>query len=338
MSSNTPGYPGGYPNYPPQSDQGYGATPSYGGGRPDSYDRRQPPSYGAAQRPLSDPSSGRRYGDSREPSSAPAPKSRRGLLIGLSVAVVLVLLLVGGAVVLMAYQSSEAAIPVAAANDYCQDLKAQNYTGAYAMLSSAYKAAINQTQYTQANSLHDQLDGKIKDCSVESAPAAGFSLTINNTAADLSAKITRNKAFAGGISLIKEGDTWKINAVDESLQGTDVEPLAVGQNFCTALAAKNYTAAYGDFSARRQQAIGSQTDYANAMKANFNSGGVSITGCKMRLDTYSVAPADDTAAVTMELDVKVSTSSGSQVQAVPLKITFVKNGDQWKIDDAQVSS
>ncbi|HEV8190363.1 MAG TPA: hypothetical protein VGP82_02610, partial [Ktedonobacterales bacterium] len=154
----------------------------------------------------------------------------------------------------------------------------------------------------------------------------------------LSATITRNKAFSGGISLVKEGDSWKVNAVDEALQGTDVEPLAVGQNFCSALAAKNYTAAYSDFSARRQQAIGSQTDYASAMKANFNTGGVSISGCKVRLDTYSVAPADDAASVTMELNVKVSTASGSQVQAVPLKITFTKNGNQWKIDDSEVSA
>src|SRR5262249_27727311 len=160
-------------------------------------------------------------------------------------------------------------------NTYCQALQTQNYAGAYALLSSTYRAAIDQTQYIQVNSLHDQLDGKIKDCSVQSVPTTGFSLTINNSAADLSATITRNKTFAGGISLVKEGDAWKINAVDESLQGSDVEPLAVGQKFCTALAAKNYAAAYGDFSAQRQHAIGSQTEYANAMKANFNSGGVS---------------------------------------------------------------
>jgi ketosteroid isomerase-like protein len=339
MSSNTPGYPGGYPNYPPQPDQGYGATPSPSyGGRPDSYGGRQPSHYGDAQRPLSDPSAARYYDASRGPGTAPAPKSRRGLWIGLIAAIVVVLLLVGGAGILMAYQSSEATKPIAAASAYCQYLKAQNYTGAYAMLSSAYKAKISQAQYTQANSLHDQLDGKVKDCGVQNTPASGFSLAFNNTAADLSATITRNKPFSGGISLVKEGDNWKVNAVDESLQGTDVEPLAVGQSFCSALAAKNYAAAYGDFSAKRQQAIGSQSDYANAMKANFNTGGVSITGCKMRLDTYSVAPAGDAASVTMELDVKVSTSSGSQVQAVPLKIRFTKSGDQWKIDDAEVSS
>ena len=117
-----------------------------------------------------------------------------------------------------------------------------------------------------------------------------------------------------------------------------MEPLAVGQNFCSALAAKNYTAAYADFSATRQQAIGSQSDYANAMKANFGGNGVSITGCKMRLDTYSVAATDASASITMELDVKVSTSAGSQVQAVPLKISFTKTSGQWKIDDAEVSA
>ncbi len=363
MSSNTPDNPGGYPNYPPQSDQayspmppqpnqGYGPapTPSYGSGWPPSpppAGASQPASYLPAQQPSQElppaasytpPSYYTDHPEGSSPNPTPAQRSRRGLWIGLAALVVVVLLLAGGAVVYSSYQNGEAARPVAAANAFCQALETQNYTAAYGMLSSAYTAKLSQADFTQANQLHDQLDGKVKDCSVQAPSPAGFSFT-HSTAADLSAKITRNKTFSGGISLIKQGDNWKVNAIDASLQGTDVGALAVAQNFCTALAAKNYAAAYADFSPTRQQAIGSQTDYANAMKANFGGNGVSITGCKMRLDTYSVAPADDAASITMELNVKVSTaSSGSQVQAVPLKITFAKTGGQWKIDDAEVSA
>ena len=51
MSSNTPGYPGGYSNYPPQSDQGYGADrpPTAGGARPPM--AMTSSLYGAARRP-----------------------------------------------------------------------------------------------------------------------------------------------------------------------------------------------------------------------------------------------------------------------------------------------
>ena len=87
----------------------------------------------------------------------------------------------------MLYQTSEAAKPVAVANAFCQDMKTQNYTGAYSLLSSAYKADVSQADYIQANQLHDQLDGKIKDCGVAGTSSSGFSFTINNTAADLSA-------------------------------------------------------------------------------------------------------------------------------------------------------
>src|SRR5690242_5229162 len=144
MSSNTPGSPGGYPNYPPQPDQGYGSvpSPSYGGRTSGSYD--PPQQYGPPTRLRPEPRSAQYYGQGREPASDPAPKSRRGLWIGLIAVVVVLLLVGGGALALSAYQSSEAAKPVSVANAFCQDLKTQNYTDAYSMLSSTYQAAIKQ--------------------------------------------------------------------------------------------------------------------------------------------------------------------------------------------------
>src|SRR5215475_10080490 len=114
MPSNTPDYPGGYPNYVPQSDQGYGTppSPSYGARRPEPYDVRQPSSNEATQRSLSEPAQGRYYGDTRGRGSAPAPTSRRGGWIGLIVAVFVVLLLAGGVGLYLVYQSGETTKPV----------------------------------------------------------------------------------------------------------------------------------------------------------------------------------------------------------------------------------
>jgi hypothetical protein len=331
---NTPGYPGGYSSYPPQPDQGYGtpSSPSYGRQQPPSFGELQAPNYADGQRPAYDPSRRLAPYDRGQP-----PRSRRGLLIGLAVAVIVPLLLLGGGGLLIAYQTAQAAKPLEAANAYCQDLKTQNYAAAYTMLASSYKSGISQTQFAQASQLRDQLDGKVKDCAAQKTIGSGFSLDVNPTSANLSAQVTRNKTFSGSLALVKEGDAWKVSRIDDLLQGTDIGPLAVGQHFCSSLVARNYAAAYGDFSARRKQAIGSQTDYVNAMKKNFGGSGVSVSGCKTRLDTYSVAPADDSASVTMELDVKVSTQAGTQTQPIPLKITFAKNGGAWKIDDAQVA-
>src|SRR5262245_28646266 len=130
MSSNTPGYPGGFPNYPPQPDQGYGPmpTPSYGsGGWPPSAagDQRSP--YGTAQPPARRPEPAPQFAPGGSPNAPAGPRSRRGLWIGLAMVVTVLLLLAGGAAILNSYQTSEAARPMAAANAFCQVLKTQDY-------------------------------------------------------------------------------------------------------------------------------------------------------------------------------------------------------------------
>ena len=223
------------------------------------------------------------------------------------------------------------------ATTFCNDLRAQKYTDAYSLLSSGYQAQITGKDFTAFNQVHDQLDGKVRQCGLAGLQNnAGFNLNLNPQSASFNAQITRNRSYTGEVSLVKQNGSWKIDSVDDSLQGSDVGGLTTGSQFCQALAAQDYTAVYAMFTPAYQQQIGSAENYANGLKAVFGDGQFQITGCQPQIDTYTVTAQDDAASVSGAFDIKVTTDAGALTVQVPFKIAFAKISGAWKISDLEV--
>ncbi|MGH2515389.1 MAG: hypothetical protein ACRDHP_07015 [Ktedonobacterales bacterium] len=302
----TPEYPGGFP---PRQDNTYqqqaGAPQGYG--QPGS----QPQNYAAPA-----------------PSTRPVRKRRHPVRIALLVILVLVLLGAGGVFV---YAQSVRGAITAAAQSFCTDLKTQNYTGAYALLSSGYQTKVTQPQFLQAGQLHDAIDGKVQGCSAtDSGGGLSALLQLGSTTVTFPAQITRNKPFTGDMTLVNQGGAWKVDAIDTSLQGTALGPVIVANDYCAALAAGNVQQAYSDLSPDYQSRLGSEQQYAQSLQ-NVLTQGVTLTGCTPDLTTYSVT------GTTAKLNGALAVQENGVSVNIPIALTFAEgNAGVWKIDSVTV--
>lgn len=314
---STPEYPGGYsprPGNPYQPHPGqtppgaFGPAPTVQGALPQS---SQPQGYASAA-----------------PPTQPVRKRRHPVRI--AVLILLVLLVLGAGGLFLYARAFEGAI-TAAAQSFCSDLKSQNYSGAYALLSTGYQAKVTPQQFAQAGQLHDQIDGKVQNCSASGeASGLGAVLQLGSTSVTFPARITRSKSFSGNMTLVNQGGTWKVDAVDESLQGTTLGPILVANDYCSALAAGNVQQAYGDLSPDYQSRLGSEQQYAQTLQSVLTQG-VSITGCTPDLSSYSVS------GTTAKLNGSLAVQENGVSASLNVALTFVENSaGVWKIDSLTV--
>ena len=302
----TPEHPGGYS---PRQGNPYQPQPS------------APPGYGQ-------PGSPQAGYAVPAPTTRPVRKRRHPVLIALLIVLVLLVLGAGG---VFAYAQSVRGAITAAAQSFCTDMKAQSYTSAYAVLSSGYQAKVTQQQFFQAGQLHDQIDGKVQGCSAtDGAGGLGALLQLGSTTVSFSAQITRNKTFSGNMTLVNQSGSWKVDAIDASLQGTDLGPILVANDYCASLASGNIQQAYNDLSPDYQSRLGSEQQYAQTLQGVLTQG-VSLTGCTPDLSTYSVT--NTTAKLNGALTVQENGISAN----IPIALTFVEgNTGAWKIDSVTV--
>lgn len=342
MTSDYPGdQPPQYPSRQSRGPQqgsgwqsGYPGNPDYSGNlgnpgnRPNNPSRPYTPSTPQTQ---PDPYTAK-SGEQKTPSS-----QRPRWLIPVIVAALVIVVFGGIAGVVYAIGQSALQASMDTATTFCNDLRAQKYTDAYSLLSSGYQAQITGKDFTAFNQVHDQLDGKVRQCGLAGLQNnAGFNLNLNPQSASFNAQITRNRSYTGEVSLVKQNGSWKIDSVEDSLQGSDVGGLTTGSQFCQALAAQDYAAVYAMFTPAYQQQIGSAENYANGLKAVFGDGQFQITGCQPQVDTYTVTAQDDAASVSGAFDIKVTTDAGALTVQVPFKIAFAKISGAWKISDLEV--
>ncbi len=258
---------------------------------------------------------------------------RRGRALGIAAAGVLVVAAAGAGG--LAYGVAQAQGPINAAKAYCTDLKTQNYTAAYSLLSSGYQSQVTRSDYLGDAALHDQLDGKVVDCGQPHSGTFTWNLETSG-AQSLDVKITRTKQADGTISLVKQGDSWKVDAIADALQGTDLGGYKLAQTFCTDFLAGNYAAAYQLFSAKGQQNYGSEQQFAAAFQGAF-SNGVSLAQCAPDLTTYTVT--SPSAQVTLKLAISEATSLGTTTFPLPNGATLklVKVSGTWKVDELNLN-
>ena len=264
---------------------------------------------------------------------APPRKSRRKLWITCGVIAAVVLLACAGVGGLFAYATVQAAQPLTAAQTFCTDLKKQDYTAAYGMLSTAYKGRVTEDQFTQASKLHDQVDGKVTACGLPQGRSnTNFNFNLNQNTATFNVDVTRRHLVSGSVTMVKENGAWKVDSLDSTLQGTDLGPLQVADQFCKAIVAQDFKTAYGYLSTDLQGKA-SQKDLQSAFA---NDSQTQINGCSPSFTTYSVGSADTTATLDTSMTVAVKNSSGTRVVGVPVTLTFVKDSGVWKIDGIDI--
>ena len=303
----TPSHPyGGAPSQPYPGDQGYGqpgpsSQPYYG----------QP---GPASQPF--------YGQQTTYTQPPAPKkSRRGLKIALIIAgVVLVLGAVGGAGAV--FLINQIAAPGVAALQFCNQLKTQNYDNAYGMLTSAMQTKYPETAFRAGVTALDTAEGKVIGC--QQAPGgSSYKYSLGASNATVGAQLTRTNQgnLTGSLRLKNESGSWKVDGIDTSLLGVNIDALQASGAFCAAMQGQDYGGAYGLLDSA-QQGLVSQADFVASGKLHDEIDGP-VTKCGL-----TKVPSGNTDQVThLTIDLnrsKLGDRSGD--------VTLKYEGSAWKVD------
>lgn len=327
MSSDYPGGPS--PQYSPRQSH----YPQREAGRQSGY----PGERDYSDMPASAAQPVRRQSANYPPNSRmrPASSSQRPRWMIPTIVVVAVLVVLG-AVAGVVYAVGQSALqePMNTANTFCNDMKAQKYSDAYKLLSSGYQARESAKNFADIGQIHDQLDGKVRQCGLAGVQGSAFNLNPQN--ASLNAQMTRNHSFTGAVALVKQNGAWKIDSLDDSLQGSDVGAYMTGTRFCQSLATQDYATVYAMFTPAYQQQIGSVDKYVNGLKQVFGGGQFQIAGCQSQVNTYTVTAQGADASFSGAFDIKVTTDAGAMTVQVPFKIAFAKISGAWKISDLEV--
>jgi hypothetical protein len=162
-----PGQPQQYPQQPTQP--GYGQPPAYGQ-QPGYGQEQQPPPY---QPPVYNQAAQPQYPQQQPPQYPQQQKksSKRGWIIGCSIAAVVVLLICGGIGVALyigaqtagnALKSTgQAALAATQFELFCTDFETQDYGSAYQLLSSGAQGRESQAQFATHQAALDTSDGMI---------------------------------------------------------------------------------------------------------------------------------------------------------------------------------
>lgn len=257
------------------------------------------------------------------PPAAPTPKKRKLKWLWITLAVVLVLLVAcGGGVV---YVVGQFAAPVAAATQFCGDLKAQSYASAYGRLSSTLRRQYTGAQFAQGNQALDQIAGQVTACgSASDGNGNALSYSLGASTAVVRASVTRQKqgTLTGTLHLKNEAGAWKVDAIDASLLGVHLGALQTAATFCASLQQKDYPAAYGLLSSANTSQL-SQADFSAAAALWDQLDGV-ISSCS--LVGLGHSNSDTAASLTVSV---TRASRGTQTGAMTLGV----EGGAWKVGD-----
>jgi hypothetical protein len=204
---------------------------------------------------------------------------------------------------------------------FCVALQGQDYTAAYALLGGAATTQIAATDFATAGKLHDQIDGTVSACALEQVNAA------TATATPVQVSLTRAKLGkrVGSVSLAAEGDTWKIQTLDQDLLGTDTAPLQIGTAFCTASIAGKYPEA----TALLTPDLAAKVAAVGGLQVVFGlPAGYTFAGCAPDLSTYKVEGLQ----ATYDSSLKIQSTTGGTV-SVKLSLFLVPSADgKWLIN------
>lgn len=224
-------YPSDPNSYPPQNPQ---EPPQYPQQYPQQYPSQYPqqpaqPAYGQPQYQQPAP----QYPPQPMQAPPPAKKSYKGLLIGCGVAVVLIALVCGGIAVasgLLIQKGSDVAqqklndagqqiIITGNATAFCLAVETQQYSNAYSAFSQGLKGNMSSDQYATKAQQLDSDGGAVTTCEIAGQNQNALP-SINGNKATIQMKVGRENGsvVTGNFTFVKDGEDWKIDAIDPSLK------------------------------------------------------------------------------------------------------------------------
>lgn len=244
-------------------------------------------------------------------------KRRRGLWIALTI--VLVLLLLTGGAGAFAYMQYRA--PQDAAAQVCTLVQQQKYADLYANFSSGMQGHITESAFTDAASQLDQLEGSVTQCRPATS-ASAFSYTLFGSTATMLTTLTRANSgdLQGTIHLANENGSWKVDSLDTTLLGVNLDALQAANNFCDALAKADANTAYGALGSSFHTQV-SQVQFSDRLSVHDKIDGP-ITFCK--LASVSRGNSDEATAITLNITRKILPTANGQ-------ITLGVEGGTWKV-------
>ena len=248
-ASSTPlyGYQGA-PSVPLYGQPAAPSTPLYGQpGAPSTPFYGQPaapsmPMYGQPGQ-WGPPSQG--FPGAAGPFAAPPPsaprKSRKGLWITLGAVVVLLAIVGSGAAVVV----TQLGAPAVAAVQFCTMLKTQNYDAAYGMFSSSLRQQFSEPDFAKGAQTLDSVQGTVTACG-KSAASNAYSYSFGASTATVQTDLSRGTAgtLHGVVHLKQENGVWKVDDLDTSLLGVNLNALKTAGTFCDDLKSQDYSSAY----------------------------------------------------------------------------------------------
>lgn len=211
---------------------------------------------------------------------------------------------------------------------YCTALQSQAYTAAYALLGKKQTAGIKASDYAQMAQWRDQVDGSVSVCQIISVSAGN-----TEAAASFGVSITRHRLGEkqDTIGLNLEDAAWKINAIGQQLEGTDIGGIQTTARFCDDLSHGRYADAFGLLTLRF---TGSDSEsYVAAVFAG-QINGIKWTGCTFDASTYKVSGSN----ASMSVDIDAEQLSTGRAAAAPVTMKLVRLGHAWKLDTLAVQS
>lgn len=162
----------------------------------------------------------------------PQPKkSKKGWIIGCSIAALVVLLACGGIGVALYIGANKAADAVKSTGQaslasaqvvlLCTAFEAQDYNSAYQLLSTAEQGRVGTPdQFAQRADAQDTSAGTVVGCQPTDSPPLA-SISSDGKSATLKIAVQRSDqtgTSSGTVRLVLENDTWKIDGADSALK------------------------------------------------------------------------------------------------------------------------
>src|SRR5262249_43133541 len=116
----------------------------------------------------------------------------------------------------------------------------------------------------------------------------------------------------------------------QTLTGTNVDPLLVVQTFCQAIVKGDYATAYSTLSSR-QQNLATEPVFATQFRSALG-GPVKLNSCTMNYVTYTVRASAASVATTFNLTISTD-SGGSMTTRLVTVLSLTQENGAWKVDD-----
>ncbi len=192
-----------------------------------------------------------------------APRSRRSLVIGFALIVVVALALGG-------VRFALALGPVGTAQRYCDAMTRRDYPAVYRLLASGPRAQVDEATFVAGETLADQQAGVVTGCDV-----SPLSVDVGWSAAVAHVTVRRASGVAVAVPLRVAGSGWLI----DELPDPALLPFALARQWCDAVASQSYVVAYHLLSSAITAAVPQDRFTALSEQADQSSG--KVTSCQI---------------------------------------------------------